>query len=237
MERIIILLVAAIVAAISNWQKKRREAEQRDSDQTGSTGAPPAPFSRPNQPPAPPRPAQRPMSGGWEEEMRRLLGDERPVIPPAATRPAAPPPLGMPPFGRPAAPPPVRRVVTTTSAPVSVPAPPPVVRRVVVGTPEPMPSPLPVPKVTTIATRDLASLDQARVAYARASQLDKQVSDHIAGIPSQRVGLTSVTRAGSSAEAAEVAGWFRNARTVRQAVIASVILNPPKALEEGGAGF
>lgn len=80
-------------------------------------------------------------------------------------------------------------------------------------------------------------MSQSRQAYERASQLDQQVGAHIAKVSTQRVQLTSVVRTKASHEVVQAAGMFKNARTVRQAVIDSLILGPPRALEQESGGI
>lgn len=83
-----------------------------------------------------------------------------------------------------------------------------------------------------ISKGELAPLTESRQAYQRASELGKTMSQHIERVSGQRVLATTVTRRASSPEVAQVVGLFRNARTTRQAVIAAVILGPPRSLDE-----
>jgi hypothetical protein len=83
-----------------------------------------------------------------------------------------------------------------------------------------------------MANRDLASLSESKLAYARASQLDKVTAAHIDRVPGQEVLLTSVTRRAVSPEVVQVVSMFKNARAARQAVMASVIFGPPRAFQE-----
>lgn len=80
-------------------------------------------------------------------------------------------------------------------------------------------------------------MSQSREAYERASQLDKKVAEHMDRVPGQHVLATSVVRRAIPPEITQVVSLFKNARTARQAVIASLILAPPRALEEMSPGW
>jgi hypothetical protein len=80
-------------------------------------------------------------------------------------------------------------------------------------------------------------MDESRRAYDRASQLDKKMSEHIQLVPGQHVQTTSVTHRTASPEVTQVISLFKSGRTARQAVIASIILGPPKALDQSPAPF
>jgi hypothetical protein len=220
MERLILLLIVAIGGAISNWrQKQKREADATRRGGTDATGSE-TPTVRQDQtspPPIAPRPV-RPVS--WEDEFRRLFDQDAPGTPPQAPRPIAPPP--------------VRPAVVSAPRPANVPPP---VRPAFVTVSSPSPTPLPVPTVTSIESRDLAPLAESRSGYARASQLDIAMATHIRRVPGTHVQLTVVQRPDDSPEVTRAVGLFKNARAARQAVMASFILNPPKALEESPFGF
>ena len=216
MDSLITALVVLVVAAISTWlQKKNQEKQERENPR------PPTP-ARPVGAPRPlnPRPvAPRPTS--WEDELRKLLGEES----------AAPPPP------RPA--PPVRPTPVIIQAPRPAPTPRPikVVPPPVVSQPTPAPQP-----ATTLATltgaaqveqsvRDLGAMQESKRAYERASQLDTVMANRIATTPGKPVETTSVMHRVATPEVAQVLSLFKNARSARQAVLASIILGPPKALE------
>jgi hypothetical protein len=96
--------------------------------------------------------------------------------------------------------------------------------------------PIPVPSVEISAER-LAPMDESRLAYERASQLDTTMSLRITRVPGAHVQLTTVVRKPLSGEAEQVISLFKTARTARQAVLASIILGPPKALEQTSTLF
>jgi len=174
------------------------------------------------QPPPPPRPdpsrpRPQPASTSWENELRRLLDNQG--------QQTAPPPR-MP---QPMVPPSVPRVV-------SVPRPMPVI----IETPTPAaPSrirpvlvPPPLPPGLQPSNQPLATLSESQQAYARASQLDKSAAARIERVPGQEVQLTTVTRQAASPELAEAVSLFKNPQAARLAVIASVVLGPPRAFQE-----
>jgi hypothetical protein len=218
MEKLVLLLIFAIGGAITNWQKKKREAEAaRNAADAPKGETPPSRQAQTAPPPVAPRPV-RPVS--WEDEFRRLFDQDAPGTPPQAPRPVAPPP--------------VRPAVVSAPRPVGVPPP---VRPAFVTVSSPSPTPLPVPTVTSIESRDLAPLAESRSAYSRASQLDIAMATHIRRVPGAHVQLTTVQRPDDSPEVTRAVGLFKNARAARQAVMASFILNPPKSLEESPFGF
>ena len=170
----------------------------------------PPPVNRPR-PQAPLRPAS------WEDELRRLLDGQTPPQ-------AAPPTQRTPPTISPQMP----RVITARSLPPAVVNP----AAVYPGRERPVLSPPPVPAGIQITSQQLASLSESKQAYTRASQLDQTAAARIERTPGQHVQLTTVIRRAVSPEVTQVVSMFKNARAARQAVIASVILGPPRALEE-----
>jgi hypothetical protein len=122
-------------------------------------------------------------------------------------------------------------VVTQTTKPAAVP--PPIRVRPVIASPTYVP-PAKISPTTAAPMRQLANLEESRRAYERASQLDKTVAQHIDRVPGVPVKLTSVRHNELSPEVAQVVSLFKNPRMARRAVIASIILAPPKGLEESG---
>lgn len=145
----------------------------------------------------------------WEDELRRLLGEEEAPMPP----PQAPPPPPV--VARPKPPPQAQ--------------PPPAVLRA----PVPEVTPLPVPTVEQITTAELARLEESRRAYERAGNLDRAVAEYLKKVSSAPVRLTSVlTYTSPSPEVTQAVSLLKNPRAAREAIVASVILGPPKALEQ-----
>lgn len=95
-----------------------------------------------------------------------------------------------------------------------------------------MPAPMPVPAGVQVSPSQLASLSQSREAYERASHLDKKVAEHMDRVPGQRVLDTHVERRGVPEEITQAVSLFKSASMARQAVIAALILGPPRSLEE-----
>lgn len=213
-ESLITALIFLVVGAIVTWfQKKNQEKQERENPK------PPMP-ARPNtpRPTISPRPAA-PRPSSWEDELRRLLGDET-AAPPPPVRPT--PPVVK-------APTPVI-IPTVRPTPIPAPRPIPVV---------PVPVAQPAPTLATLtgaaqveqSVKDLGAMQESRRAYERASQLDVTMANRIATTPGKPVQTTSVVHRVVPPEVTQVVSLFKSARTARQAVIASIILGPPRALE------
>jgi hypothetical protein len=211
MESFLTALVILVISAVATWFKKRTQGDRgREGGRVGEL-QPPSQINRPaGQRPVVSRPPQRPAS--WEEELRRLLEGETTA---SQSAPPAPPPVVVPPVPRPAVVPPPIRVRPVVNRPVYVP-------------------PVEAAPTFEIPKRQLGSLEESRKAYERASQLDKTVAQHIDRVQGAPVKLTTVTHKELSPEVAQVVSLFKNPGTARRAVIASVILGPPKGLEESG---
>jgi hypothetical protein len=169
---------------------------------------PPELKQRRDQPPPPPPPRasqSRPVARNWEEELRKLLG-ETPALPPVVRQP--PPPL-----------PPVRPVARPYVA-----APEPEDPHIQVALPAPNPRVKP-------AFQTLPGLTDSDARYAGASHLQERVAHQLAEVSRHRVGTTSVERRAASVETREVVTMLREPAGMRHAVLASVILGPPRALE------
>jgi hypothetical protein len=117
------------------------------------------------------------------------------------------------------APPPVRE---TAPAPPPLPAPTPVYT---------MPLPAPIRPVSVKQERRLP-VELAELSAAPASQLDERVAERLRQIANQVERHAVRPRAAlASLEVAEALALVRNPRSLRSAVMASVILGPPKALQ------
>jgi len=197
-----ILLLIVLGSAINEWLKKKKQMSRKDSS-----------------PPQMPRPASpRPTAtSNWEEQLRRLLDGEMPV--------AKPPPV---------APPPVRPVI------VQEPKPSPPQRRVVAASPVASTAPLALSGPGTAEAAKtvevhLQALKESAAAYQRASHLHEGVAEHLKRVEEMTEHhpgkIPTAHRPGFSTEAAQTIALIRNPRTVRKAMIASLIFGPPKALE------
>lgn len=163
-----------------------------------------------------PRPARTEKKARWEEELRRMLEDpEEPAhTPPPLVRRATPPPL------------PPRPVIQSAPLPQperSLRPPPPVFTHTPVEEPE---------GEETVVHSHLAPLSQSNAALWRAGQLEQLVASHFKDITLHHVQNTATLHnTVRSPQVEQVVRWFRSPNTVRQVLIASVILGPPKALQ------
>lgn len=202
--KLILLLVFVIISALSSWMKKKQNREEEERP------APPARRPRPASiPPSEPRSGSpKPMS--WEEELRRLLEGEVPATP------SAPPPPVVVQSRHPAPPPPLPEAaqhkhrsvfeVTEESSPMDVDVQP--------------------------HFQPLRTLSESVQAYEQASHLDRKVQAHLREVTERPIGTTSVQRKGSTSEAAAALALLRNPKSVRSAILVSMILGPPKALAD-----
>lgn len=215
MDSLLIMLAILAITAISSWLQRKGQREDPGSLGDEWKTIKPRKTEPPPQP-APPKigqptssPRKAPPAIDWERELRRLLQGDAPT--------AAPPP-----------PPPL---VREEPAPAPRPAPPPVVRPV-----KPPPMRFPVPAVVERRESGPAStiLVEASSAYQKAQQLHKSVADRLRevdqAIELHKAGAPAHTRA-VPPDVRSALSMLQNPKTVRQAIIASLILAPPKALE------
>lgn len=158
-------ILVFVVVVVSSWLKKRRQGGGDFENLPGGG------EDRPAAPPAIPRPVK---ASDWEEELRRLLEGEEPVVRPKTP---TPPPVVAAPQGQ--LPPPSRTAPHPPPLPPVAPAP----------QPAPVPSILPRPAVpprpvidetVEAPTRPLAHLLQSSQAYERASRLQDSVGTRMA---------------------------------------------------------
>jgi hypothetical protein len=153
---------------------------------------------------------------------------------PAPPRPQAPPPR-TPQAGSPTSPPPIRpaAVVLTPqkrSAPPRTPTlqPPPIVR-----TTAPHRPPIVISEREGPTAIELPKLKESRESYSRAASLQRTVAQRLTAIDQQ----TATHKPAApkprmrTISSAHILRTMRNPVTVRQAFLASFVLNPPKALE------
>ena len=88
-------------------------------------------------------------------------------------------------------------------------------------------------RVEVIAHQNvLADFKASERTFEQASQLSQRVAAHMHEVGHIPVGMTSIESKNKLwPEVAETKALFKNAKTVRQAIIASLILGPPKAFE------
>ncbi len=208
MDSLVTFMVLLIASAAATLLKKRAQRNaEREMIGKGSDTLRPA--NRLGQSPAAPQ-RPKPESITWQGELRRMLEGEFPLgLPPS-----------RPPLTEPAEP----------TRPIPAAPPPPLVAKMPAA--DPMGS-LPVPEFTEVAKRELAPMRESGQAYQRASQLDEAASERVRkAAPEPVVQASVIIRQRASREAGEAVSLFKNARSARQAMIASIILLPPKALEE-----
>ena len=138
----------------------------------------------------------------WEEELRRVLGQPA-AEPPPIIHASRPPPRRAPP------PPPVPAYEPHIH--VSLPDPQPHI--------EPHFQPLP-------------GLTESDARYAEAMTLEQRVTRHMSDITRSPVGTTAAVRREIAPEVYEAVSAIRTQRGARAAVLASIILGPPRALEQ-----
>ncbi len=202
METLITLLVFGVIAAIANWFTEQKRKKLDAERQREGSSPNVRPLQRPSESQPPPAPAF-----DWQEELRRVLQGDEPVPPP---RPPPPPVL------RPATPPPVPRPQPAqVSKPIIVVRPSPVVETEGTGLPVTLPS-----------------LTQSASAYTRAQNLESSVEGHMREAREQVSRHTvRVAPRRTTAEVAGVVKMIRGPQGARTAILASIILGPPKALE------
>lgn len=213
-----VILAIVIGSVIWDWLKKRGRSEDTDSlpheSESPHSSPGPHPTTTPTRPTALPRPV---ATSDWEEQLRRLLAGEAPAAPPHTSTP-----------------PPIRPVVVQETQPTAParrdPAPQPVAKAV-------PPAP-PGPRMGTAdraAEVQLPSLTQSTASFPRASHLRENVADNLKRVEQMtehhRGSVPTVHRQTFSIESARTISLIRNPSTVRQAVIASIIFGPPRALE------
>jgi hypothetical protein len=161
-----------------------------------------------------------PRRGGpidWEGELRRMLEGDVPAKPP----PRQPPPVP------PRQPAPVARPQTIQRAPAPIP-PRPALQRPSLQRPPPVAE-------AEVVTMNLAKLSESQAAYQRGIQLHEHVGQRLQNVMQQtekhRAAAPPPMRA-VSAELLRTVTMLRTAQSARQALVASIIFGPPKALEQ-----
>lgn len=222
-DNIWVMLAIVVISALSSWFQKRNQKDGQaepwggEDDETyrqqqqRSGGSPSAP--NPNQP------------LNWEEELKRLLEGKPPLDGTAGT-PPPPPPI-------------VRRVPTPPPLPETVSRESEGIDEESIASRESS-SPwqdtaydsLPEP------TKPLANLEHNTQAYQRATQLHETVAAHLRRVEEQTekhgkplAAPRPIRRDAGSADARAVVALLRRPSTARQALLASFVLAPPKALE------
>ncbi len=223
-DNIWVMLAIVVISAISSWLQKRNEKNRQPEPWGGEDEESPR-QQRPGSasPSAPnPNPALN-----WEEELKRLLEGKPPLDGSVST----PPPLPQPIVRRVPPPPPVPTRVSRESLPTGDERQP---ARESAATPwqDVSLDSLPAP------TKPLATLEHSTQAYQRAAQLHEAVASRMQRVDEQTekhgkplTAQSMVRRDTGSADARAVVALLRRPATARQALLASFVLAPPKALE------
>ncbi len=220
-ESLIAFVVIMLLSALGNWMKQRKS----QAPDTSEDEHPARPFAQPETVEAGPEPppARRKPFFDLEGELRRLLGEE---APPTAV-PAPPPPI----------------------LPEGPKVPPPIVPRPVLSAepdedfvPVPLPAGTHFPKTTReldaepAPTFDLAPMGESASAYRRGGDVDHAAETKLQAARTRteqhkplgpRIPQRTV-----SPDTAAVLRLLRQPRTARQAILASVVLSPPKGMGE-----
>lgn len=204
-ESLIAFVVILLLSGLTNWLRQRKGLPPGEAEE--ETDRPVPPRVRPRRPGAPEETPAPPPEFDLERELRRLFGEEE------AKPPAPPPPVE----------------VTPPKAPAP---PPPPLPRPGFGSLEEAPAP----------ARELAALAEAEQAYQRASAIDAEAQARLEAARARAEAAKALATARRAAEAHRAAGpapevdavraSLRSPRTARQAVLASLVFGPPKALEE-----
>ncbi len=208
-----------VLSAASNWLKKRQDQDAATRRRPGSP--PPTRVPRPGPAPtAPPRPAAPSSGVDWAEELRRLLEGEPTEVMPPPTPPSPPTPAAAPAQTRtapPMPPPPLEGLPVPTTSRVSFP------RAPIASDEAPAPG------------FELATMEASQAAYQGAAALPVRSTRRLQRVVEQTARPTPASPLPHSPagppEAITVLAQLRQPRTTRQAILAAVILGPPKALE------
>jgi hypothetical protein len=196
------LAIFVIISAVASWLQKKKSQGENEEIPLPPRRRPEPPASRG---PTPSTPQKKPVS--WEVELEKLLRGEIP-----GSGPEPPPPVVVQAPHRPAPPPP----------PLPKPARTPVEFSESTYTVEKSP--------VSVQFKPLPTLTESAQVYAQASELDHTVGTHMREVTQHRVGSTSVKQEALSAAAASAVGMLRTPQSARAAILASIILGPPRAL-------
>ena len=219
-----VVLAIVIISALTSWYQSRNKkpgqpepwgGEDDETHPQQRTGSSSPPTPNPNQP------------LNWEEELKRLLEGKPPLDGTVSAPPPLPPPSAV---RRVPPPPPVPTRVARESLPTEDERQP---SRESAATPwhdvslDSLPEP----------TKPLSNLEQHTQAYQRATHLHETVAARMqrVGEQTEKHGKTltapAPVRRATNPDARAVVALLRQPATVRQALLASFVLAPPKALE------
>ena len=129
----------------------------------------------------------------------------------------------------------MRRVLGDVRSPP--PAPPPVIIYHEPRATPPLAAPTPLPRAVAMRAEPKVALTvpgfaQSIEAYQRASQLDVKMAEHLSQIAEQvRTHAAEQKEKASAAEIVQGISFVRDPQSIRSALVASVILGPPRGLD------
>lgn len=215
-EGLLVLIGFMVVSALANWLKGKRQPEEDTETLPKETERPPVVRRAPAR--TVPAPSPQPKALDWEEELRRLLGEH-------TAAPAPPPPIIVRETAPSPARPPVWEEAPAPSQPLAT------FRESSAAHQHA----LQLDEKVEERMRQRAAMSESAAAYQQAARLDTTVEEHMRQVTEQPVSSTRVIRRGAGTpEIAQTVALLRHPRTARQAILAAVILGPPKALEMQG---
>ena len=223
MDNPYLVLAIVIISALSSWFQNRNKKKDQAEPWGGEDDENYNPQRSSGSSTSAPNPNQ---ALNWEEELKRLLEGKPPLDSTAST----PPPPMPPPIVRRVPPPPVPQKVSRESEGVD--------EESIASRESSSPwsntsyDSLPEP------TKPLAHLEHNTQAYQRATHLHETVAAHMRRVNEQTekhgkplVAARFAPRDAGSPDARAVVVLLRQPATARQALLASFVLAPPKALE------
>jgi hypothetical protein len=193
LTQFLIFLAIALVAGFFNWLKHRGNKPEVEEEDEYTT-------------PPPQRPAQpAPRRRNWEEELRRLLEENKPAQP---------------------APPIIREVRPVATQPVlqreREPEPPPLVS----------PGPPVLAKPWDLPQPQFVPLAEHTQRVEKAHHLQEMISKRLSDVSDRvRTHAHAAIVQKPTYRAREAVAYLRNPTTLRAVVVAGVVLGPPKGLE------
>lgn len=208
-ESLIAFVVILVLSGLSNWLRRRKGLPTEAGEEQAPIPPPLRPRRRePGPEPSAPETAPPEPPFDLERELRRLFGEE----------PSPPPPP----------PPPAVEAEPVESAPPRLPAPAPAPGAGLDALPAP--------------SRELAPLAEAEAAYHRASALDELARAKVEAararaeaakvLAAQRRAEAAARLRGRSPAVETLLTALQSPHTARQALLATLVFGPPKALDE-----
>ena len=223
-ESLLVVVGLVLISAISNWLTKKRASEESETWPAEENSLP---IPRPRPPAQPPIPRTAPAPPpakrlDWEDELRRLLGEDDPASPPPMPVPRPPPKTAPPALAPKQVKLPPAPVVTRTPPPFEIPS---VLQSIDV---ENSPN-------LELSHRDweLAQMEESRRAYQIGTRLPGQVAEQMRQADERVERHTAGRRPRASSDNTELLAMLRQRHTARQAFIASLVFGPPKGFEGG----